>query len=411
MVEHKDTLGSVCFPDDWNLVPLGKCVIENLSYGINASAIPYDGKSPSYIRITDITEDGRYDDSDRKAVHTQERDKYLLHEGDIVLARTGASTGKSYLYDKRDGELVYAGFLIKASIDTVSHNPRFIVGQLRTPRYWSWVAATSMRSGQPGINGKEYSSFPVPVASKKEQDAIADTLTDFDDHIANLTELIEKKKAIRDGALEDLVSGRTRLSGFSELWTESCLGSIGTFTKGAPLSKADIAETGTPFILYGELYTTYGEVTYTVYRHTKETVENVHYSRVGDVIIPTSGETAEEIATACCVMVPGVILAGDLNIYRSPELDGRFLSYAIKHVVNRQISELAQGISIIHINAKTLKKIVVRYPKRMEQSAIADIIDTMDAEIKALEEERDKLIQIREGAMDDLLTGRVRLTV
>ena len=114
MVEHKDAFGSVYIPEDWSLIPLGKCVTEKLSYGINAPAIPFDGKSPAYIRITDITEDGRFDDSDRKAVQTNEREKYMLREGDIVLARTGASTGKTYLYDKRDGELVYAGFLIKA---------------------------------------------------------------------------------------------------------------------------------------------------------------------------------------------------------------------------------------------------------------------------------------------------------
>ena len=106
----------------------------------------------------------------------------------------------------KDGELVYAGFLIKASVDCNENNPRFIVGQLRTPRYWKWVAATSMRSGQPGINGKEYSSFEIPVASKKEQDAIAKTLLTFDTHIANLSELI------LDGVSRATHSGPLRVS-------------------------------------------------------------------------------------------------------------------------------------------------------------------------------------------------------
>lgn len=193
-------------------------------------------------------------------------------------------------------------------------------------------------------------------------------------------------------------------------WKVSTLGSVGTFTKGALLSKADIAETGTPFVLYGELYTTYKEVTYKIYRHTKQVVDSLYYSRVGDVIIPTSGETAEEIATACCIMVPGAILAGDLNIYRADGFDGRYVSHVINHVVNRQISDVAQGISIIHINAKELKKIEIHYPELPEQTAIADVLDTFDSNIANLAELIEKKKAIRDGALEDLVSGRSRLT-
>lgn len=410
MVKHiADPLLEMDLPDEWDLIPLGDCVTDRLSYGVNAPAIPYSNQYPCYIRITDITEDGKYNDNDKKSVYTSEASKFTLKEGDIVLARTGASTGKSYLYDKKDGELVYAGFLIKAAVDINSHNPKFIVGQLSTKRYWNWVAATSMRSGQPGINGKEYASFLVPVAPKREQDKIAEVFLNFDLYIANLEELIEKKRNIREGAVLDLVSGKKRLEGFNDDWLENSLGAIGDFTKGAPLSKADISASGTPMILYGELYTTYNEVTYSVYRHTNKAVDEKCLSRIGDVIIPTSGETAEDIATATCVMVQGAILAGDLNIYRTSELDGRFLSHIINHVINRKISEKAQGISIIHITAKELEKMDVRYPSIPEQKVIADIIDVMDEEIRNLEAELEKIMQIREGAMDDLLTGHIRL--
>ena len=192
-------------------------------------------------------------------------------------------------------------------------------------------------------------------------------------------------------------------------WKVSTLGSIGTFTKGAPLSKYDISETGTPFVLYGELYTTYREVTYKIYRHTKQVVASLYYSRVGDVIIPTSGETAEEIATACCVMVSGAILAGDLNIYRADGFDGRYVSYVINHVVNRQISDIAQGSSIIHINAKELKKIEIYYPELSKQTAIADALDTLDTHIANLAELIEKKKAIRDGALEDLVSDRTRL--
>ena len=192
-------------------------------------------------------------------------------------------------------------------------------------------------------------------------------------------------------------------------WMSTTFGKAGSFIKGAPLSKADISDTGTPFVLYGELYTTYGEVTYKIHRRTSRTVDSEYYSRIGDVIIPTSGETAEEIATSCCIMVPGAILAGDLNIYRADGFDGRYISYVINHVVNRQISDVAQGISIIHVNAKEIKKIEFFYPDLPEQKAIADVLDDFDAHIRNLSELIKKKKDIRDGALEDLVSGRTRL--
>ena len=198
------------FCGDWEVKRLGECVREKLSYGINAPSIPYDRKNPAYLRITDITDDGKYSDKDKKSVITSEREKYTLRYGDIVLARTG-SIGKSYLYDPKDGELVYAGYLIKAPIDCEKYDPRYIVSQLRTPRYWSWVASMSKRSVQPGINSKEYAAFTIPIPPLKEQIAIADTLSSLDKEISSLETERAKISNIRNGAINDLLTGKVRL--------------------------------------------------------------------------------------------------------------------------------------------------------------------------------------------------------
>lgn len=413
MVEHKDAFGSVCIPDDWSLIPLGKCVTEKLSYGINAPAIPFDGKSPAYIRITDITEDGRFDNSDRKAVQTHERDKYLLREGDIVLARTGASTGKTYLYNEKDGELVYAGFLIKASIDLKQHNPRFIVGQLRTLRYWSWVAAMSMRSGQPGINGKEYSSFLVPVAPKKEQDAIANILSEFDIHITNLAELIEKKKAIRDGALEDLVSGKTRLTGYGEGWTEKKLGDFLKIGRGASPRPIEAYLTQNPngvnWIKIGDA-PRHGK--YIVHTEEKITPAGALHSvpvNDGDFILSNS----MSFGRPYILSVSGCIHDGWLKLHDYQEsADKEFLYYLLSSAtVKEQYETYAAGSGVQNLNKNVVKQVVVKLPPVEEQKAIATVLSSMDLEIDGLEDEREKMIQVREGAMDDLLSGRVRLSV
>ncbi len=185
---------------------------------------------------------------------------------------------------------------------------------------------------------------------------------------------------------------KLRFNDFNKEWSTAALGDLGTFTKGAPLSKADISDTGNPFILYGELYTTYPEITTSIVRKTLKTATPECLSRVGDVIIPTSGETPEEIATATCVMLSNVILAGDLNIYRNSIVDGRFISYIINHVVNGDISRIAQGKSVVHIKADELSKIVIHYPERAEQQKIIDFLYLLDTQIAKQRQMIDMLI-------------------
>ena len=170
-------------------------------------------------------------------------------------------------------------------------------------------------------------------------------------------------------------------------WTTAKIGNLGSFTKGAPLSKADIAPDGTPFILYGELYTTYHEVINAVIRRTKAQPEKQYYSHVGDVIIPTSGETPEEISTAACVMLPDIILAGDLNIFRSSKIDGRIMSYILNYIVNGQIARIAQGKSVVHIQASELSKIEISYPDYNTQCKMISVFETIATRIKSVENE------------------------
>ena len=166
-------------------------------------------------------------------------------------------------------------------------------------------------------------------------------------------------------------------------WEEQEIGKLGEFIKGASLSKADISETGTPFILYGELYTTYNEVAYEIKRKTKAVVEDKYYSKMGDVVIPTSGESAEEISTSTCVMKEGVILAGDLNIFRSDVLDGRIMSYILNYQAKSKIARIAQGKSIVHIQSKELGKIKIKYPTdNEEQEKIAELLYAVDEVIQ-----------------------------
>ena len=175
--------------------------------------------------------------------------------------------------------------------------------------------------------------------------------------------------------------------------------------KGAPLSKADITDEGTPFVLYGELYTTYGEVTHSIKRRTDKIVEPQFYSNVGDVIMPTSGETPEDIATASCIMLPDVILAGDLLIYRTQKVDGRLVSFVVKNKANKQISSVAQGKSVVHVRAEELSKISISYPSDAEQQKILTMLELLEDKITKQRELIEHLKKYKRGLSENIFSN------
>ena len=234
-----------------------------------------------------------------------------------------------------------------------------------------------------------------------EQRKIADFLIALDRRIEAQQSLIDNLKKYKRGVVRSLLSPEH--CGLKEVqWQFDTIGNLGFFIKGAPLSKADISETGTPFILYGELYTTYHEVITSVVRKTEAVVEQVHHSMVGDVLIPTSGETSEEISTASCVMLPGVILAGDLNIFRSTKIDGRIMSYILNHIVNGNIARIAQGKSVVHVQASEISKIEISYPDPETQIRIIKVLEAISNRIESCEKELNHLTKMRNSLLQQL---------
>jgi len=191
------------FDGEWEQVNLGECSI-SLDYGMNAAAKSYDGIN-KYIRITDIDEySSRYKSENPVSPSGNIDEKYLVGENEILFARTGASTGKSYLYHNDDGKIYFAGFLIRAKIKN-QYNSKFIFSQTQTEKYNKWVQLMSMRSGQPGINSQEYSSFKFFMSSTKaEQDKIASLLSLIDKRIYTQNKIIENLKTQMLGLQEKI---------------------------------------------------------------------------------------------------------------------------------------------------------------------------------------------------------------
>ncbi len=198
-------------PQSWTVCSLKSCLRYSSRYGLNAAAVEYTDSLPTYLRITDISDDGRFTPSPRVSVHHSNSFDYFLSKGDLVFARTGASVGKSYLYNPNDGPLVFAGFLILITPDPEILDPVYLAYYVQSKKYWSWVAKMSIRSGQPGINSQEYESLQIPMPGIDEQRAIATVLSDMDAEIEALERRRDKTRLIKEGMMQELLTGRVRL--------------------------------------------------------------------------------------------------------------------------------------------------------------------------------------------------------
>src|SRR4051812_42305356 len=161
-------------------------------------------------------------------------------------------------------------------------------------------------------------------------------------------------------------------------WDEMPLGTQAEFYKGRGVSKSEVDPSGHRLcIRYGELYTRYGEVIKEVFSRTNAPDADLFLSRKNDVIIPASGETKEDIATASCVMLDDVALGSDLNVIRTKH-DGVFLSYFLNGKKRPEIAKVAQGDSVVHLYPSQLEQVSIAFPDPAEQRKIAACLTSLD---------------------------------
>ena len=238
----------------------------------------------------------------------------------------------------------------------------------------------------------------------KEQTKIAQILSDADELINVKCGLLDKKRAIKQAAAQQLLTPKPH-------WHTATLGEIFTFLKGKGLSKEKLISNGKfKCILYGELYTTYNEVIDSIESSTN--CEEGIKSKFDDLLIPASTTTsAIDLAKASVVLQCEILIGGDINILRKKRNDvsGKFMAYYLTSTKKIEIAQYAQGRTIIHLYAKNLSDLEISYPSLLEQTKIAEILSDMDDEISALQDEIEKLKMIKQGAMDELLSGKIRL--
>ena len=220
------------FTDTWEQRKLGE-ISESFEYGLNAAATEYDGKH-KYIRITDIDDSTHLflqDDLTSPDIDFSTADDYLLQEGDVLFARTGASVGKTYIYRRSDGDLYFAGFLIRAKIKS-DYDADFVFQNTLTDSYDSYIRITSQRSGQPGVNAQEYANFALSVPSLAEQKKIGAYFSHLDSLITLHQRKYDKLTKVKKAMLEKMFPENgspypeIRFKGFTDAWEQRKLGEI-----------------------------------------------------------------------------------------------------------------------------------------------------------------------------------------
>ena len=245
------------FNDDWLTTTIGKVSQGNLSYGINAAAKDFDGTN-KYIRITDIDEFSNkylYDNVVSPAGKLD--NNFLLKNNDIIFARTGASTGKTYLYNPEDGILYYAGFLIKAHIkDDIC--AKFIFYCTKLDKYKKWVSITSLRSGQPGINAQEYSNYKFKIPTLLEQEKIAGFLSKVDELINECEGEVKDLEEQKKGLMQKIFSQQIRFKDSNNNpypdWEEHCINEFIISLKSGLSRELQNEDIGIPVIRANNTY-------------------------------------------------------------------------------------------------------------------------------------------------------------
>lgn len=310
----------------------------------------------------------------------------LVREGDIAYNMMRMWQG-AFGRSDRDGIVSPAYVVLRPQTTADSGYFEYAFRRARSI-YLFWAYSYGITNDRLRLYANDFLRIPFSAPTLPEQRKIADFLTAVDGRIGQLS---QKKALLEDykkGVMQQLFTQALRFkddhgNDFPE-WEEKKLGAVCRILKGKGLSKADLAEDGaTPCIRYGELYTIYSELIQEPKSRTNVAEKDLVLSEENDVIIPASGETHIDIATASCVMSKGIALGGDLNIIRT-KLNGVFLAYYLNNACKHAIARVAQGSSVIHLYPDQLKGLALRFPSADEQTKIANFLTALDRKIESV---------------------------
>lgn len=386
-------------PKEWKEVKLGECLLKKPDYGINAPSVEYSESLPLYLRITDISDDGRFLHTKKTSVNHPFSKNYILDKDDLVFARTGASVGKTYLYNEEDGELVFAGFLIRVKLNRDKLRPAFLNAYTHTENYFQWVKETSTRSGQPGLNSVEYSNLELSIPSLVEQDCIVSVLETWDRAVQKVTAKIDLKKKIKQVLVRELLTGKMRIPGFKDDWKTVQLQEVCDIKMGQSPSSIYYNETGAGLpLIQGN-----NDI------QNRKTIARIYTTQITKTAKKEDMIMTVRAPVGCIgVASTDVCIGRGVCSIRPIKVNKIYILQLLESYENRWKS-FEQGSTFTAVNSSDVKALSLTMPSsENEQLAIANILWSISEEITLLEKKLRLLLAQKTYLLNGLVTGSIR---
>lgn len=368
------------------------------SYGIGASAVPYQEDKLTYLRITDINDDGSLNFSDLKSVDAEDAEKYILKENDIVFARTGNSTGRSYFYEKQHGTFVYAGFLIKFSLDPNKVNPRILKYYTHSKPYYDWVSSFDTGATRGNINAKTYGDMEIELPSRKIQNRIVSILSSLDrkielnnkinDDLEEMAQAIFKNwfvdfEPFKDGKFVD-----SELGMIPEGWKVGTLGELCNFKRGKNLLTKNAIDEGVPVVAGGLEPSCYHNV-----------------ANTGAPVITVSGSGAN---------------AGFMRMYHVPvwasdcsfidiSCENFYFVYCFLKVNSKLLKHAQTGAVQPHVKPSDIHDFELLIPDKESIYDFQDKVKPFFDKIASIQKENSRLSLLRDTLLPRLMSGELEV--
>ncbi len=390
------------------------------SYGIAASAVPFNPSLYTYLRITDINDDGSLNKSGLTSVDDDNAGNYLLRPNDIVFARTGNSTGRAYFYDGSDGELIYAGFLIKFSLDENKVNPRIMKYFTHSKPYYDWVRSFDTGGTRGNINAKTYGNMPIVLPPRAKQDRIVEILKTLDDKIElnrRINDNLEQQaqalfkswfvdfEPFKDGEFVE-----SELGMIPKGWRVGTLNELGDIVGGSTPSKAKL-----------EFYTKNGIAWLT----PKDlSISQQKFTSKGEIDITQEGY--ESCSTK--LMPKGTVLfssrapIGYITIAKNgictnqgfksviPTLAGTAFLYCFLKELTQEIESKATGSTFKEASGSLMKSLPAVIPEKAVLDDFENLMRPLFHQQEAVEEENTLLSSLRDSLLPRLMSGELKVS-